>query len=74
MFKVYQQLSKEDYLNQQQLEQRFESKSGKGARHRNISMGVQKIIDVDELPVNGRAVPLSSRYVQKLRQDGYKKV
>ena len=61
--KVYQQLSNEAYLNQQQqLEQRFETKSGKGAtRHRNISIGVQKMIDVDELPVNGRAVPLSSR-------------
>ena len=62
---MYQQLSKEAYLNQQQqLEQRFESKSGKGALstgHRNISIGVQKMIDVDELPVNGRAVPLSSR-------------
>ena len=31
-------------------------------RNRNIPpVGVNKMIDVDELPVNGRAVPLSNR-------------
>ena len=64
---MFHQLSKEEYINQQ-LEQRLDGKSfGKVAtnsssRSRNIpSGGVQKMIDVDELPVNGRALPLSSR-------------
>ena len=60
-------MSKEEYINQQ-LEQRLDGKSfGKvgtnsSGRNRNIpSGGVHKMIDVDELPVNGRALPLSSR-------------
>ena len=69
--KVFQQLNKEGYLNQQQLEfdQRYDHKiSGKGSmgssgRSKNgVGQGMMpKMIDVDELPVNGRAVPLSSR-------------
>ena len=71
--KVFQQLNKEGYLNQQQLEfdQRYDHKiSGKGSmgssgRSKNgVGQGMMpKMIDVDELPVNGRAVPLSSRYI-----------
>ena len=64
---MFHQLSKEEYINQQ-LEQRLDGKTfGKvvtnsSSRNRNIpSGGVQKMIDVDELPVNGRALPLSSR-------------
>ena len=69
---MFQQLNKEGYLNQQQLEfdQRYDQKiSGKGnlgssGRNRNGAVGqgmMPKMIDVDELPVNGRAVPLSNR-------------
>ena len=65
--KVFHQLSKEEYINQQ-LEQRLDGKSfGKGStgpsgRNRTVqSGGGHKMIDVDELPVNGRALPLSSR-------------
>ena len=69
---MFQQLNKEGYLNQQQMEfdQKYENKiSGKGnlgssGRNRNgvLDQGMMpKMIDVDELPVNGRAVPLSNR-------------
>ena len=64
---MFHQLSHEAYIDQE-LEQRIDGKMlGKNTpnssnRNRGIpSGGVPKMIDVDELPVNGRALPLSNR-------------
>ena len=77
---MFQQLSNEAILNHQQLqvEQRLDAKaSGKNGnsssgRNRNVAAGgLPKMIDVDELPVNGRALPLSSRCITWINYESY---
>ena len=64
---VFHQLSNDAYMEQdleQEMDGRLLVKNTPNSTNRNRNIppvGVNKMIDIDELPVNGRALPLSNR-------------